>query len=294
MLHTGHYKTKTICRLTGYKAELLRAWEARHALLEPERTKGGHRVYTQDDLDVLLEIRRRLEDGMVIGELAAIGRAGLLAQARGTEVNAPAVGPDSEGSLAWSADAIVEGALTLDTLAITTALDRAFATASPNEVIEHVITPASVRIGELWASDECTVAGEHLASGLIRARLLRLLGELRSTASATAPEAVFACLPGERHEIGLLIVARRKAQAGWRVAWLGGDVPIADLHRACEQRQPRAVYLSVSLTECFLAQREDLMAFAKRWGSGIDLVLGGTGAPAEDADLVQAGLSLDA
>ena len=76
------YKIKTVARLTGFKADLLRSWERRHNLLRPERTEGGHRLYTDDDLAVLQEVRRLMSDGRSIGAIAQTGRDELLAAGR--------------------------------------------------------------------------------------------------------------------------------------------------------------------------------------------------------------------
>lgn len=59
----GRYKIKTIADLAGFSPTLLRAWERRYDILEPERTETGHRLYTEDDLRVLREIKRRLDAG---------------------------------------------------------------------------------------------------------------------------------------------------------------------------------------------------------------------------------------
>ena len=74
------YKMGTIAELSGFSPELLRAWERRHALLEPERTEGGHRLYTDDDLRVLRRVKSLLDQGRSIGEVAQRGRAALLAE----------------------------------------------------------------------------------------------------------------------------------------------------------------------------------------------------------------------
>jgi len=82
------YKSRALTQLTGVSAELLRAWERRFGLLDPERTEGGHRLYTEDDLAVLGYIRSQLDAGRAIGGLAAEGRAALLAAARETATGA--------------------------------------------------------------------------------------------------------------------------------------------------------------------------------------------------------------
>ena len=52
MAESGRYKIKTLSEMTGLGQALLRAWERRYGLLQPQRTPGGHRLYTQLILDV--------------------------------------------------------------------------------------------------------------------------------------------------------------------------------------------------------------------------------------------------
>jgi PAS domain S-box-containing protein len=63
-----------LARLTGFTTTLIRAWERRHAFLQPERLDNGHRRYTVEDLTVLRNVRALLEQGFRIGDIARMGR----------------------------------------------------------------------------------------------------------------------------------------------------------------------------------------------------------------------------
>ena len=73
----GAYKMNTFAKLTGLSPAVLRAWERRHALLEPVRLGGGHRAYTEEDLRVIERVRELMGSGRSIGEVALIGRTKL-------------------------------------------------------------------------------------------------------------------------------------------------------------------------------------------------------------------------
>lgn len=55
----------------GVSIDTIRAWERRYELLQPERTAGGQRVYTEADLARLEEARRLLDEGWTIRAAAA-------------------------------------------------------------------------------------------------------------------------------------------------------------------------------------------------------------------------------
>jgi MerR family transcriptional regulator, light-induced transcriptional regulator len=52
-----------VSRRTGVAVPTLRAWERRYGLLEPARTEGGHRLYSQADVERVRAMSRLLDDG---------------------------------------------------------------------------------------------------------------------------------------------------------------------------------------------------------------------------------------
>lgn len=74
----GLYRVKTVAAAAGITPTLLRAWERRYSLFEPERQPSLHRLYTEDDMAVVRTVRKLLDSGLSIGEVAALGREALL------------------------------------------------------------------------------------------------------------------------------------------------------------------------------------------------------------------------
>lgn len=65
------YPIRTVAALTGVDARRLRSWETEYRLLQPSRSKGGHRLYSRRDLELVRLIRRLVEEeGM---SLQAVG-----------------------------------------------------------------------------------------------------------------------------------------------------------------------------------------------------------------------------
>lgn len=284
----GSFKMSTIAERTGFSPELLRAWERRHGLLVPDRTQGGHRLYTEDDLAVLRRVRELLDQGRAIGEIAAMGRAALLGAARGgaggAEPREPVPALDRlRGQLVTCAEE-------LDARGADRALDEAFALASPASVLDRVLQPALAEIGERWASGRVTVAGEHLVSAKVAARLSQLI-TVAAPGDAGAEVAVVACLPGEQHEIGAMFAAYALARRGLRVAYLGSSLPLEDLEGACQRLQPAVLCLSVASRELLTAHEPQLIALARRRKRS-RILLGGQGVGAKHPQLVAAGIEL--
>lgn len=271
------YRMATIARLTAFSPQRLRAWERRYELLRPARGPGGHRLYGRNDLRVLRAIRQLLDAGRSIGEINDIGRDQLLGMAVPLVVS-------SDRVEAWTSG-VVEAALGMDERTLQDTLDDAFASMEPEQAIERVVLAAQRRIGSLWSQGQCTIASEHMATGIFAFRVRGLVKVEESHRASGAQLALCACVPGERHELGLLAVAYSLARRGVRVMMLGADVPFSDLYEACTLVKPRAILLTVSSRNLFEASKAELLGFRQRLDRSTAVVLGGSGAPPSDPEL---------
>ena len=217
-----------LARRTGVQPDTLRKWEQRYGVLRPRRTPGGQRRYDDADLARVEWLKSRLDEGYRIGEAAA-----LLGQ---TSV--------AGRTTAELREAIVAGVDTLDVAAVDQLLEQSFVVFPLERALAEVVVPVLRHVGELWSTGRFSVAQEHLLSAAVRTRLERLLAEPRAPVRG---EAVLACAPGERHDLGLLMLAIVLRADGWRVTYLGADTPVGDALRLAEQTAARALCISVTM-----------------------------------------------
>jgi DNA-binding transcriptional MerR regulator len=59
---THYYRIGEVSRLTELKPFVLRYWETEFPMLEPVKSASGHRLYRQEDVDLVLKIKRLLYD----------------------------------------------------------------------------------------------------------------------------------------------------------------------------------------------------------------------------------------
>jgi MerR family transcriptional regulator, light-induced transcriptional regulator len=219
-----------LSRRTGVSPELLRAWEQRYGLLRPGRSQGGFRLYSADD-----EARVRRTAALIADGLSA-------AEAARTALTSPAAEPTAEQPLVDNLAAELRRALDdFDGASAHAALDRLLAAVSVELAVTRVLIPYLHELGERWADGSVSVAQEHFASNLIRARLL---GLARDWGTGGTSSAVLACLPGEAHDIGLILLGVLIARRGWRVTFLGADTPFDTLAATVRGLQPTTVVLS--------------------------------------------------
>ncbi len=248
-------------RLSGQSAQTLRAWERRHGLLQPTRSEGGHRLYTEDDLKVIRRVVALMDSGHAIGAIGQMGRDALLAPTqKGTGLETNNLAP-SPATNRWVAP-LVDAAQRIDPVAIRQLLDDVFAHLTALEAAERVLLPALYEIGRQWHQGTVSVAGEHLVTTELEFRLRKMIDTSLSAARAERP-VLCASPPGERHEIGLLMVSLHLAAASVPVTYLGNSLPLREMRRAAEALRSRAVCLSITQSQTMDSIREELLHFAQ-------------------------------
>jgi len=298
----GPYKMGTIARMTGLSPILLRAWERRYGLLQPDRGSGGHRLYTDADLLVLRKIQELMSRGRSIGEIAALGRDALLANGFPSRPagpppslaqTAPAAPTEvAEDALALGRRQVVEAALALDAVRLNDVLDGVAARVRFSTLIERVIEPAAHHIGYLWRSGSCSVASEHLASSVFVYRLRKVIESAEALPVRDSPSVIAACLPGEEHQLGLLVLSYFLNLGGVRVLYLGASLPFADLSQAYRSLRPSAVLLSATRKLAYRRGRDGIRSLLDGVVPQTPVYLGGRGAPVGDPELEALGLRL--
>ena len=220
------YTIKEAAARTGIPVELLRAWERRYGVVTPARTSGGYRVYDEAALDRLRTMRRLVDAGWSPNIAAAAILRDEVPElpAGGTGGGAGALGDERSKPLV---DRFVEAVVAVDPRAVEEALDRMFAAATFEAVVDEALIPGLHGIGDAWAAGRLSVAGEHAASHAV---LRRLAAAFQAAGRPPDPTgAVLVGLPtGARHELAALIFATATRRAGLPVLYLGPDLPAAD------------------------------------------------------------------
>jgi DNA-binding transcriptional MerR regulator/methylmalonyl-CoA mutase cobalamin-binding subunit len=237
---------QVVARRTGLSADVLRAWERRYGVLDPARSGGRRRLYSDEDIDYLRLLKRATAAGRNVGQLAGLGRAALETMVREDEAAAASRPAGTVGG-PEGAEQVLEQALAailaLDGPALDAVLRRAMIEADAPRFLDAVVAPLLVRIGEQWRDGEATPAHEHLASAVLRAVLSDFTRAF--VPRADAPRLLSASPQGERHEFGAMLAAAAAAAAGWRVTYLGGDLPAAAIAAAARQTDAAVVALSL-------------------------------------------------
>lgn len=268
------YPIRTVSSLTGVNAVTLRAWERRYGLIRPHRTAKGHRLYTQGDIDLIQEVVDLLGTGVSIGQVK--GQVG-----RGRA--APAA--DTAGD-AWQTyqQRMIRAIERFDEPGLEAAYSEALALYPVDVVTERLVNPLLRALGERWLGRRGGIAEEHFFATYLRNKLGARLHHLASQRART--RLLAACLPGEHHELGLLLFCLAAANHGFGFVILGADTPLDEVIHAQQQARCDGVVLSgaVDPTPTTLAELGTLVQEA-----GVPVLVGGQVAIRHEAAIRAAG-----
>lgn len=256
-----------LSRRVGVSEHVLRAWENRYGLLKPARSAGGFRLYSQDDEHRVRRMQAHLADGLAAAQAA---RAAIAEHQPGSIANLP-VDAAPQADLKDSADALRRALDELDEPAAQALLDRLLTDFTVETVLRDVLVPYLHELGERWEHGAVSVAQEHFASHVVRGRLE---GLARGWGNGRGPQALLACPPGELHDLALLVFGIVLHRSGWRVGFLGVNLPMPDLLQVTSQTRPNLVVLAATTPERFTAVVPELSRLADL----APLVLAGAGA----------------
>lgn len=240
---TPTFNIKVVVQETGLKPDTLRVWERRYGLPNPERTAGGHRLYSERDIATVKWLLERRKEGMSIGRAVALWenmtsegqdplRAGHLA-VQDEKAPSPRIEGDTISELrqVW-----IDACLAFDERQAEQVLSQLFALYPPEVVSSEVLQKSLSTIGDGWYKGEITVQQEHFASSLVLRRLNSLIAA--SPPPSRPGRILIACPPQEEHTLGPLFLTLILRRRGWDVLYLGANVPRDRLESTLETTKP--------------------------------------------------------
>jgi DNA-binding transcriptional MerR regulator len=272
----ARHPIRVVAQRTGLSTPVLRAWERRYGAVTPQRSDGGQRLYSDADIRRLQLLATAVDGGRSIGLIAGLkleALEALIDEDRETPVHAPvgAVAPDVrrvEEALALVRD--------LRVAELERYLMRAAVQLRPHELVEGLMVPLLQEVGRAWQTGRLAPSSEHLASVAIR-RFLEWLATT-NTADPSAPLAVTGTPSGQRHEFGALLAGVIAAYAGWRIRFLGPELPPGEISKAAQRLGASMVALSAMHPRLDAVGIQEVTELRRMLPPNIPLVVGGAAA----------------
>jgi DNA-binding transcriptional MerR regulator/methylmalonyl-CoA mutase cobalamin-binding subunit len=285
-----------VSRRTGLKPDLIRAWERRYGAVAPGRSDTRRRFYSEADIARLQLLKRVVDTGRSIGQVANLSNEELeslaaLAPATAVDRGGREEAPPAQASGGDIADLYLELCLTaarrLEVGELELHLQRASVALSRTSLLDKLLVPLLHRVGELWHQGEMRPTHEHVASAVVRSFLGGMYHAYDTP--ATAPHLIATTPPRQRHELGALMVAAVAAGEGWRATYLGPDLPPEEIAAAATEKGAQVVALSLIYPPDDPGLAEDLRRLRRLLSPSTALIAGGRACPAYDEVLDEIG-----
>ena len=243
------FSIQAVAERTGLTPHVIRAWERRYRAIEPERSAGKQRLYSEAEIERLAMLSRAVRSGHSIGKIATLPDRGIARddreparrRARREEPRpatiplrpfAPRRSPPPRASTAPRSR--------------TRCAARCVALGNQG-LLRLAIGPLAQEIGERWRTGELTAAHEHFFTASVKV----FLGDLtrQFATPLNAPRIIVSTPTGQLHELGAVMAAATAANLGWRAIYLGPSLPAHEIAGAALRNEAAAVALSIVYPE---------------------------------------------
>jgi MerR family transcriptional regulator, light-induced transcriptional regulator len=271
------YPIKVVSQITGLSVFVIRAWEKRYDVVTPSRTETNRRLYSEEDIEKLKLLNEAVHNGYNISGIASLSvnelktMKGNKSPLTTTNIVEPKeyILEDTKSII----DDCINAVKAYDAKKLETILLKASSKLSQPQLIEDLIIPLVYLIGDLWHDGNIRIANEHLASSVIRSFLSNLIEQ--HIPSVNAPIIISATPRGQDHELGALIVGVTAASLGWKVIYLGPNLPEVEIAAVSGSLGSKVVALSIVYPSDDPQLKKDLLNLKKMLPADVCVIVGG-------------------
>ncbi len=269
-----------LARLTGITTHTLRVWEKRYGTPRSHRLPSGHRRYPKEYVPRLRAIVKALDAGyraskVVSGTLEELhGLMGLkpLMDSKSTSTQ-----NSEDSSRELMVERWIKGIHEYDDDCIIQGFHEQWNKSGPLNFIVDFMVPLIERLGKGWESGELTIPHEHFTTECIDGFLTSKWRQLNSRKHGWS--ILMATLPGEKHNLGLLMSAVVASLSGAKIIYLGLDTPLKDIIETANKFEPGVLCFSISCGQKLLDTEDSLLTIRRELKKKVTILSGGKGTP---------------
>ena len=211
------YSIKDLEQLSGIKANTIRIWEQRYAVIQPRRTDTNIRYYEDCDLRKLLNVSFLVHEGIKISKVTQLSEDEMhqLVQEKS----------GAKGCFSAEINALKMAMFEYDQFAFTKAFETCVEKYGTEKAFTDVLGEFIAQLGVLWQTNTISVSNEHFVSNLIKQKLYSLIDATRVAPKQKAKTFLLYLPSNELHEIGLLYLQYQLLLNGQHVIFLGQNTP---------------------------------------------------------------------
>ncbi len=215
------FPIRVLSEKTGVAPTTLRAWERRYGLLKPQRTPKGHRLYSHEDVDVVNRIVNLLNDNYTISKAINEIRLEQIQEQVGSKQDQAVDNADHWQDFQKRFFRAIE---LFDENKLDGIYNEALSLYPIDLVSSQILRPLLAELGVRWKERAAGIAEEHFFSAYLRNKVGARMHH--SSGKTKGSRLMMACLPGEYHELGSLLFGLSAMSRGYRLLFLGADLPL--------------------------------------------------------------------
>lgn len=259
------YSIKQVSEKLDIPAVTIRAWENRYNVVAPTRTEGGHRLYSEKDMETLKWIKIQVhEKNMKISDAVRLLQA---------SPPAPAPHPSQNNKYGELQEKLYGSLVNLDTQEANQIADLAFSLYDYEEVFHHILVQVLYKVGDEWENGSISVAQEHFASQFIINRCTQFLRVL--PVNPALQKVLAFCPEGEQHQIGLMVFSLFLKKKGHDVIYLGPNTPFEGLAELIKMKDVSVVAISMTNPDP-ISKVENWISSTLKMRSSLRFIVGGS------------------
>ncbi|WP_221032776.1 MerR family transcriptional regulator [Actomonas aquatica] len=233
-----HVPIRIAAERSGLTPQRIRMWEKRHGILATHRSATNRRQFTEAEVEYLALLQQATTAGHRIGDLAALS----MEEIRHLLASPSTPAPTFAGATNH-VDEAIEAVRALNETELLRIVDEVHREEGHQALLQHFAAPLLERIGHEWVAGSLRTLHEHFATAALRNVLLQ--GVRPYAPGVDDPGLLCATPVGQLHEMGAVLTAAAAGNQGWRVLYLGANLPALEIAAAARQTSARAVALSI-------------------------------------------------
>ncbi|ATI51932.1 MerR family transcriptional regulator [Bacillus cereus] len=226
----GKYNIKAVSNLIGIQPSTLRAWERRYQIIAPKRNHAGHRLYTEEHIQILKWLMDKISSGMMIGQAVQLLEGNRLQSNVQNEIHY-----DREVVLV---DDLLQALLKFDEITTSALLNEAFSIYATEKVIASIVLQVSNKLLTLKNNDEVTMVQFQYVVSFLQTRL----GMVYHNASSFSSIDKVVVL--ESNMLKGFVFSTYLRLKGYEVIYIRASLAEASISSAVEQIRPKYVVIS--------------------------------------------------
>jgi DNA-binding transcriptional MerR regulator len=233
MTNKGKYNIKAVSNMLGISPGTLRAWERRYQVIAPTRSESGHRLYTDEQVEILRQLVAKVNEGVTIRQAVAL-----------LENNEPKSKSLSCGLSVDVVDELFQSFVAFDEQRVHALLNYLFSIYTVEKVVVDIFTSLILHIRNWRNAKKMTSAHESFVRSILRSKIGIIFSNI--PVASPFPKAISILGPNEMDELTLLIFSVYLRLKGFHVVYVGETVSICDFLAMLDDVKPAFLFSSCS------------------------------------------------